>query len=277
MSEQMMKILRMLEEGKITAAEANELLTKVEQLEEEASRSATERETGPTFTGGRHFGRPDFGQFNVPPVHIPDVHKIVSDALREAFGQGFPHYQGGDEGSEQSGDFGHSGAHFAGATLDHTDLTDARLDSHTRLEGADLRFAAFTDADLRGADLRGANLSYSAFEDTDFRGADLRGAQLHHGKYSSVDFRNADLHDADLSLSDLTDATFKGVQQPGLTLRGMSMVGMRYEGVAGADAPEEDTEVQTADVEVEIPDIAVTDEVPDSDIAEGRSEDQPWG
>lgn len=234
MSEQTLKILKMLEEGKITADEASDLLSKVEALEEEATKPDTEPGAPSRPRGPGHFRIPDPGQIHIPPVQIPDVGRIVNDALREAFGEGFPpgHHTHGPQGGHK-GHVDHSGARFAGARLEHTDLTEAKLDGSTRLEGADLRFASFVDADLRGADLRGANLSYSDFCDAKFRDANLQGARLHHGTYTDADFRGSNLKGADLSLSDLTGASFKKVNQPGLTLRGMKLVGVKYEASGG--------------------------------------------
>lgn len=225
MSEQTMKILRMLEEGKLTVDEASELLAKVQDLEEEASKP--EPEPGARHRPDMHFEMPNIPKIpNMPP--IPDVGRIVNEAMAEAF-RGVRHFGGsvGQE-SEPVGPMRYKGARFSGAQLEHTDLTDAKMDNRTRFEGADLRFASFVDADLRGADLRGADLSYSDFTDAKFNGADLRGAKLSRGTYIDADFRDADLHGADLSMSDLTDANFKHVKEPGLVLRGVTMVGLKY-------------------------------------------------
>jgi len=232
MSEQTMKILKMLEDGKITAAEATELLAKVEELEEEES----EPEPRPHPQHKAHFRMPDIGNIPMPPIpQIPDINKIVNDALRDAFSG----IASGDEDGPTVGPMTYKGARFAAARMEHTDLTDAKLDSDTRFEGADLRFASFADADLRGANLQGANLSYSDFSDTKFNSANMQGAQLHHGSYVDTDFTNANLQGADLSMSDFSDASFKDVNQPGLVLRGMTLVGVKYEGTP------EDAEPQT--------------------------------
>ena len=81
MSEQTMKILKMLEDGKITATEATELLAKVEELEEKES----EPEPRPHPQHNAHHGMPDLGNIPVPPIpQIPDIDKTVNDAVREA-------------------------------------------------------------------------------------------------------------------------------------------------------------------------------------------------
>lgn len=223
MSEQRMRILQMLEEGKISVDEASQLLSKVEDLNEE-----TGEEAGGPHPHAHHGPGPGFPHIEMPHVPpIPDVGKIVNDAMAEAFrsvrGAGF----GGAEG-EAVGPMRYQGARFSGALLEHTDLTDAKMDSRTRFEGADLRHTSFVDADLRGADLRGADLSNSDFTDAKLNGADLRGARLCQGSYVDADFRNADLRGADLSNSDLTDADFKNVKEHGLLLRGVKMVGLKY-------------------------------------------------
>jgi hypothetical protein len=84
-----------------------------------------------------------------------------------------------------------------GAVLRGADLSDADL-SGAVLRGADLSDADLSDADLSGAVLsgavlRGADLSGAVLSGADLRGADLRGADL-----SDADLRGADLSDADL-------------------------------------------------------------------------------
>jgi len=239
MSEQTMKILKMLEDGKITAAEATELLAKVEELEQEES------EPGPR-PDPQHNAPvriPHIGNIPMPTIpQIPDINKIVNDALREAFsGLSF-----GDEDDSDVGPMTYKDAHFAAARMKHTDLTDAKMDDDTHLEGADLRYASFVNADLRGANLQGANVSYSDFSGTNFNGATMQGAQLHHSSYVNADFSNANLQGADLSLGDFTDACFKDVSQPGLVLRGMKLMGVKYEA-------SEDTESQTVIAGVDAP------------------------
>ncbi len=219
MSDQRMKILQMLEEGKITVEEAGQLLSKVDELQEEAE----EHTSGPQPPPHPH--GPSFPHIDIP--HMPDVGRIVSDAMNKAFREvGRVDFTG--EETEAVGPMRYQGARFSGALLEHTNLTDAKMDRRTRFEGADLRHTSFVDADLRGADLRGADLSHSDFTDAKLNGADLRGARMSQGSYIDTDFRNADLRAADLSHSDLTDADFKGVKEPGLSLRGVTMVGLKY-------------------------------------------------
>jgi uncharacterized protein YjbI with pentapeptide repeats len=90
-----------------------------------------------------------------------------------------------------------SDADLSGAVLRGADLSDADL-SGAVLRGADLSDADLSDADLSGAVLsgavlRGADLSGAVLSGADLRGADLRGADL-----SDADLRGADLSDADL-------------------------------------------------------------------------------
>ncbi len=248
MSEQSMKILRMLEEGKITVEQASELLSKVQELEDDDAESGerpSRHERGPRHARAPRAPGPG-PHFNIPPVpeipdvrkivrdamdQMPDVNKIVREAMHDAFsGLGPMHGEG-----EQGAGFTYKGAHFVGARVEHTDLSDAQLED-AKLQGADLRYADFSDADLRGADLRGANLSYSDFSDADLRGADLRGANLSYGDYSDANFRNADLHGADLSYSELSDADFEEVVEPGLRLRGVGMPDLKYEGGRRAES-----------------------------------------
>lgn len=244
MSEQTMKILQMLEDGKITAEQANELLSQVRELEE---REKTPRgpvggvgPMGPVGSVGPTGPMPYPGpgihipEINIPP--IPDVGEIVNNALKNAFDEGFP----GHAGRDVRGAVVFKGARFEGANLEFTDLTGATFDKKTRFESANLSFASFAGADLRGADLRMADLSYSNFGDADLRGSDLREANLSMGNYEDSDFRNCDLRGADLSMSQLADADFRGVKEPGLILRGVLMEGIRYRTGEFGQAPEHD-------------------------------------
>ncbi|MCJ7550155.1 MAG: pentapeptide repeat-containing protein [Anaerolineae bacterium] len=266
MSDQTMKILEMLEDGKITAAEASDLISKVEELEEKES----EPDPQPDPPHRVDFRIPNIGNIPIPPIpQIPDIGKIVADALAEAFGDSsFPTGYGIGADPIASG-----GRHyaFAAARIEDTDFTDAKLDGNTRLEGADLRFASFVDADLRGANLQGANLSYSDFTDAKFSGANMQGAQLNHGSYTDTDFRNTNLQGADLSMSDFTDASFKDVTQPGLVLRGVTLVGVKYEGVSGNAEPQ--TTHTGVDVAVDLDEASVTDTAPEQ--VEANIEEPP--
>lgn len=249
MSDQTMKILKMLEDGKITVEEADRLLAKIQGLE--AKEAAAEKGAQPQPHMG--FQMPNFTVPPVPP--IPDVGQIVGDAMRDAFGKGFSFNQGSNA---PSGKIGFKGAKFHGARLEHTDFSDAKLDESTRLEGANLGYSDFSDADLRGADLRGADLSYSDFSDAKLKNADLRGARLSKGSYVDANFSGCDLKGADLSMSDLTDADFKGVKEPGLTLRGVSMVGLKYHGGGekADEAPEHEGEADAWAARVEAAEAA---------------------
>jgi uncharacterized protein YjbI with pentapeptide repeats len=269
MSEQTMKILKMLEEGKITAAEASDLISKIEDLEEKES----EPDPGPDPQHTAHFRMPNIG--NIPIPQIPDIGKIVADALHEAFTD--ITIPAGDSSAADPTAGGDKHFAFAAARIEETDFTDAKLDGNTRLEGADLRFASFVDADLRGANLMGADLSHSDFTDTNFSGASMMGAQLRHGTYVDTDFSNANLMGADLSKSDFTDAGFKNVTQPGLVLRGVTMVGIKYEGVSGDASPQTadargDAEVRAEEMATKVEEIEARAE--EAEIRAGRAESE---
>ncbi len=249
MSDQTMRILKMLEEGKLTVEEADRLLAKIQELEAREARAEHEPRHPP------HSDRPGFHvpHFGIPPIpdvgrivseSIPDVGQIVGDAMRDAFGPGSPF---GQTHGAPTGTMSFKGVRFQGARLDFADFTNAKLDNKTRMEGANLAHATLVGADLRGADLRGGDLSHSDFTDAKLREADLRGARLSNGTYVSADFRDAVLYGADLSLSDLTDADFRGVTEPGLALRGVTMTGLKYRSSQDAEATTVDWEETVED------------------------------
>jgi uncharacterized protein YjbI with pentapeptide repeats len=76
----------------------------------------------------------------------------------------------------------------------------------------------FSNAYLRGADLRGANLS-----NANLRCADLRGADL-----SDADLSNANLRCADLSDADLRGANLRGADLRCADLRGANLNRAKY-------------------------------------------------
>ena len=153
MSGQQIKILEMLEEGKITVEEAHKLLGALS----DSTPGASQRE--------QPF-RPYAGVEDEKPEPEPQPEKPTIDLrnLRALPGAIF------------------AGAKTRGARLDGADLTGAIL-SDADLRNADLRGASLTgtilaNADLRDVDLRDANLDGSILEGADFRGVKYPGLQL---------------------------------------------------------------------------------------------------
>ena len=86
---------------------------------------------------------------------------------------------------------------FVPANLEGADLRQANLSCAElwmgRLAGADLRGADLIEAELTGADLTGADLRYAIFVNAEMCSVDLRGANL-----EGTDFFGATLHGAKL-------------------------------------------------------------------------------
>ncbi|MFC6719202.1 pentapeptide repeat-containing protein [Natrialbaceae archaeon GCM10025810] len=74
---------------------------------------------------------------------------------------------------------------LAGRSLVGADFTGAVLD-HADLSGADLRRATFRDVDAHGATFAGATLHDSVFTFVDLRGADFEGAKLYRAGLTDV-------------------------------------------------------------------------------------------
>jgi len=263
MNDEVMRVLQMLEDGKINAGEARQLL---EVINRTGAQKKSEPEPADSTSG-----------VGVP---LPDIAGIVSQALREAFSEVERELSqlNISEMMKATGTVTAQGARFAGAKLSNTNLMDAKMDAGTRFEGANLRGAVFVDADLRGADLRGANLAFSNFTDAnlknaDLRGAnmshsnfvdanflnaDMRGANLSHGAYTDANFSDCDLRKADLSRSKMVGANFHGVRQPGLTLRGVRMPGVKF---TGGQAPEGQVDESGLEDEAPVQDMDAVQEV----------------
>jgi len=135
-----------------------------------------------------------------------------------------------------------SGSLLAGATLAGVDLSRADFSPsregpvtyvmtrtlngkvetfQTRLNGANLRGAAFNSANLAGADLQGTVLTDAKFRMADLRvenlsaidfsGADLRGANLEGALMENTNLTNANLAGAILANTDLSETTLENV------------------------------------------------------------------
>ena len=85
-----------------------------------------------------------------------------------------------------------SGADLSGANLREADLSRAKLSGAT-LSGADLSGTHLNGADLSGADLSGANLNGADLSGANLREADLSGANLDQAKALNTNFTRANL------------------------------------------------------------------------------------
>jgi len=186
MSQDRMRILRFLQDGRISAEEADRLLEALQQ-------PATVRERQP-----------------LPPAR-------ASTPVRPAPERG----EGGglEDDEELIGASAPLGSVIGRVELTGAALSGLRLEG-ARMDGADLTGAVLTGADLRGADLRdacltgamlaGANLKQANLRDADLTGsmlprANLQGASLENATLVGVNFGDgADLHDLDFSELDLT-------------------------------------------------------------------------
>lgn len=144
MSEERTKILRMLQEGKITVEDAARLI--------EAIEGAAPGEN--------------------KPEREPDFHQSQGSGSNE------------DSDGHESGLRGISfqgvnlhGTHFQGAKFEGIKLGE------TNLEGANLQDADLRNADLRDANLEGANLQGADFHGADLQGVDLTGVNMAGLKY----------------------------------------------------------------------------------------------
>jgi hypothetical protein len=155
MGEQRMKILEMLEAGKITVEEARALLQSVSG----GRRAAVERQREQVFKPYRGVEAED--QESERPV----IHLMGGDLSGANL-----------HGTNLKG-CRLEGAILAGANLGGANLLDADFRG-ANLSGANLRNANFEGADLREADLSGANLPNSDFGGVRHPGLNLSGASL---------------------------------------------------------------------------------------------------
>ena len=126
------------------------------------------------------------------------------------------------------------GAILTGADLRVADLRDADL-TGAILTGADLRDADLTGANLNrailtNADLRDADLRVALLRNADLTGADLRVALLRNSVLVDADLTGADLRDADLRDADLTSALLRNADLRDADLTGANLTGANLTG-----------------------------------------------
>ena len=98
------------------------------------------------------------------------------------------------------------------------------------LQKRDLRFANFSNADLRksdfrGAQLQGAKLAYAQLHGADFGDAKIQDADLLKAKLQGASFKFSELQGADLREAKLQGADFTRAQLQGADLRGALLQG----------------------------------------------------
>lgn len=189
MNEERLKILQMLQDGKITVEEASRLIAVTECPEVAANPVLAS-------TGALANVTPRVEVVNVPPVDEPYREFRLRDLLPLKF--------------------------VFGVSMDRT-LTEG-----ANFEGAKVLFSSLEGANLRHAKLHGAWLVGVSLEGANFEGADLRGAVLAGASFEHADFRGADLRDTVLAAASFENADFRGANLRGRRLIGVSMEGHKH-------------------------------------------------
>ncbi|MHB0876193.1 MAG: pentapeptide repeat-containing protein [Anaerolineae bacterium] len=114
--------------------------------------------------------------------------------------------------------------------------------SHKRLDGADLRGAQLSYADLVGVTCRdqnldGADLQGSLMVDGDFSGSSFHRANLRRVDLSRSDLVGCDLREADLRNADLENVDLSNSDLTGAKVAGAKLAGARMDGVRGLNEP----------------------------------------
>jgi hypothetical protein len=94
--------------------------------------------------------------------------------------------------------------------LESDGKSGAKFEAHRLLE--DGRWADFSGADLRRAELGGVDLCHSNFVGADLREASLEDGILRGCNFRGADLRGACLYSCDLRGSNLIDADLRGVE-----------------------------------------------------------------
>ena len=116
-----------------------------------------------------------------------------------------------DEGDGERANLSYAdfrGAYLRGADLSYADLRGANL-SYADLIHANLSYANLIDASLRSANLRSADLCGANIIDADLSYANLRDAYLSYANLCGANIIDADLRGADLRGADLSDENLR--------------------------------------------------------------------
>jgi hypothetical protein len=172
MNEERLKILQMLQAGKITVEEASRLIEATERPAEETSAVIP-------APASLAVAQP-VEVVNVDPTETrPEVRMLGRLSLKFVFGVNL-------EGARTEG------ANFEGAKVLFSNLESVNL-RNADLRGAWIIGVNLDNANFEGADLRGAVLAGANFDSADLRGADLRDAVLAAANFDSADLRGANL------------------------------------------------------------------------------------
>lgn len=183
MNEERLRILQMLQAGKITVEEANRLIEATERSVEE---------TTPVLAA------PAVLAAVTQPVEIINVEPAEPHTEPRLLGR------------------------LALKFIFGVNLDGARTEG-ANFEGAKVLFSNLDSVNLRNADLRGAWIVAANLDNANFEGADLRGAILAGANFDGADFRGADLRDAILAGANFDSANLRGVNLRGRRLIGVNM------------------------------------------------------
>ncbi|MEZ4732537.1 MAG: pentapeptide repeat-containing protein [Caldilineaceae bacterium] len=186
MNEDRMKVLELLQTGKISVDEAARLLEAMDlsaSAPAKAEQYASPMDSTPVVAGGRTKTK---NKLKLPLQLAKDIQ------LTGATLTGFQ-FEGADLGR----------TNFEGADLTNADFRGANL-RDAYLGGANLRDANFQNANLKDANLGGGN-----FKGANFANANLADANLEGANFANANLQEADLHEADLSGADFADADLR--------------------------------------------------------------------
>ncbi len=169
MNEERLKILQMLQEGKLTVDEATRLLEAAETLRNTAAPHTT---PSPAITDEQEDGDEPM------PSHRRTIR--LQGATLERLNFTGANLQGVDFAGQDLQGFDFTGANLREANLCEANLTNVNL-TGANLSGADLRNANLTNASLIGVALRNTLLDGANLSGAELIGIDLSGYKLRNG------------------------------------------------------------------------------------------------
>ncbi|MDW7691466.1 pentapeptide repeat-containing protein [Flammeovirgaceae bacterium SG7u.111] len=91
-------------------------------------------------------------------------------------------------------------------------ISEKIFDKPTSLQGANLMFTDFIEADLRKANFQGADLKYAHLQGADLKNAGFQGADLRGARLQGADLKDAHFQGIHLQNSDLIGITYENIQ-----------------------------------------------------------------
>ncbi len=231
--DQINRILKLVEDGKLTGEQASEMLAALDKARRDAGRHGGGRRRAGRHRDGHHRRRHEGGLGDFLEGVGSDLRRVVQDALRDAKASDALRGVFDDEWVNDSND-----AAFAQTeepSGKNYRLRDNRL-VVARLTDLQLDEAEFCGNELHASALQDVAVSHGVFNDNALRGSSLRRASIRRSAVTNNRCNGAQIRALSLVDSKLHSVTLNGVKLKNMMLRdGARLVDVEMSGVAASD------------------------------------------